>query len=377
VSAFVDTTLVRLSTTDGLRNLVVPPDDTARTRIRALLAEVYRLPDAAVHDVAGVSVQSVTCQQPLFPQVQRIGNWMQTIPAHTRTDFTIEGNDHDSPQWMDVDARLTVDTVLAIDPGEVESWRIGDVGDFATLDEFRAKFTYFDLDAFLAEHHISTVDQLKEAFHYLRGEIRLKPAPPFDPVAPANPYARTKYICEQLLGDACARYPELSVIALRYFNPIGAHPSGEIGEDPLGVPNNVLPYMAQVAVGRLTELAVFGDDYPTPDGTGVRDYIHVADVADGHRVAIDHLDDESGLRVFNLGTGRGASVLELLAEFERAVGRSIPYTVVARRAGDVPTLIANPERVQRAWGWKTSRGLAEMCADAWRFQRLHPDGYAS
>jgi len=165
---------------------VVPPDDTARTRIRALLAEVYRLPDAAVHDVAGVSVQSVTCQQPLFPQVQRIGNWMQTIPAHTRTDFTIEGNDHDSPQWMDVDARLTVDTVLAIDPGEVESWRIGDVGDFATLDEFRAKFTYFDLDAFLAEHHISTVDQLKEAFHYLRGEIRLKPAPPFDPAAPAN-----------------------------------------------------------------------------------------------------------------------------------------------------------------------------------------------
>ncbi|MDX6356841.1 MAG: UDP-glucose 4-epimerase [Streptomyces sp.] len=208
------------------------------------------------------------------------------------------------------------------------------------------------------------------------GDTTTVPLDETEPVAPANPYARTKYICEQLLGDACARYPELSVIALRYFNPIGAHPSGEIGEDPLGVPNNVLPYMAQVAVGRLTELAVFGDDYPTPDGTGVRDYIHVADVADGHRVAIDHLDDEAGLRVFNLGTGRGASVLELLAEFERAVGRPIPYRVVARRAGDLPTLIANPERVERAWGWRTSRGLPEMCADAWRFQRLHPGGYA-
>ncbi|GAA3436243.1 hypothetical protein [Kutzneria kofuensis] len=186
VTAFVDSTLVRLSTPDGLRDLVFPSDDPAHTRIRALFAEVYRLPDAAVHDVSGVTVQSVTCQQPLFPQVQRIGNWMQTIPAHTRTDFTVEGNDHNSPQWMDLDARLTVDTVLTVDPGEVESWRIGDIGEFATLDEFRAKFSYFDLDAFLTEHRISTVEQLRDAFHYLRGEIRLKPAPPFDPADPRN-----------------------------------------------------------------------------------------------------------------------------------------------------------------------------------------------
>ncbi|MDX6350319.1 MAG: UDP-glucose 4-epimerase [Streptomyces sp.] len=209
------------------------------------------------------------------------------------------------------------------------------------------------------------------------GETPKVPLEEADPAAPANPYARTKHLCEQFLADACARYPELSVIALRYFNPIGAHPSGEIGEDPTGVPNNVLPYMAQVAVGRLTELPVFGDDYPTPDGTGVRDYIHVSDVADGHRVALEHLDDEQGLRVFNLGTGTGASVLELLAEFSKAVGAPIPYRIQPRRAGDVPTLIADPGRVERAWGWRTTRDLAAMCADAWRFQQLHPNGYSS
>ncbi|MFF1449977.1 UDP-glucose 4-epimerase GalE [Streptomyces sp. NPDC058274] len=209
------------------------------------------------------------------------------------------------------------------------------------------------------------------------GDTPKVPLDESDPAAPANPYARTKYLCEQLLADACTRYPELSVIALRYFNPIGAHPSGRIGEDPTGIPNNVLPYMAQVAVGRLTELPVFGDDYPTPDGTGVRDYIHVSDVADGHRVALDHLDDERGLRVFNLGTGTGASVLELLAEFTKAVGTPIPYRILGRRPGDVPTLIADPGRVERAWGWRTTRDLAAMCADAWRFQRLHPSGYPS
>jgi UDP-glucose 4-epimerase len=209
------------------------------------------------------------------------------------------------------------------------------------------------------------------------GDTPKVPLDESDPAAPANPYARTKYLCEQLLADACTRYPELSVIALRYFNPIGAHASGRIGEDPTGIPNNVLPYMAQVAVGRLTELPVFGDDYPTPDGTGVRDYIHVSDVADGHRVALDHLDDERGLRVFNLGTGTGASVLELLAEFTKAVGTPIPYRILGRRPGDVPTLIADPGRVERAWGWRTTRDLAAMCADAWRFQRLHPNGYPS
>jgi UDP-glucose 4-epimerase len=167
------------------------------------------------------------------------------------------------------------------------------------------------------------------------------------------------------------------VIALRYFNPIGAHPSGDLGEDPNGVPNNVLPYLAQVAVGRRAMLPVFGDDYPTPDGTCVRDYVHVVDVADGHRVALDHLDDEPGLRVFNLGTGQGASVLELIAEFAKAVGTALPYRIEGRRPGDVPTLIADPGRVARSWGWRTTRDFTAMCADAWRFQRRHPAGYSS
>ncbi|MDX6361660.1 MAG: UDP-glucose 4-epimerase, partial [Streptomyces sp.] len=253
----------------------------------------------------------------------------------------------------------------------------------AVGDSTRMPLEYYDINV------TGTVNLLRAMTRYqvrrlvfssscsIYGDTPKVPLDESDPAAPANPYARTKYLCEQLLADACTRYPELSVIALRYFNPIGAHPSGRIGEDPTGIPNNVLPYMAQVAVGRLTELPVFGDDYPTPDGTGVRDYIHVSDVADGHRVALDHLDDERGLRVFNLGTGTGASVLELLAEFTKAVGTPIPYRILGRRPGDVPTLIADPGRVERAWGWRTTRDLAAMCADAWRFQRLHPSGYPS
>ncbi len=209
------------------------------------------------------------------------------------------------------------------------------------------------------------------------GDTTTVPLDEDQPPGPTNPYARTKYICEQLLGDACRRYPELSVVALRYFNPIGAHPSGLIGEDPTGVPNNVLPYMAQVAVGRLDELAVFGDDYPTPDGTCIRDYVHVVDIADGHRVALDHLDDETGLRVLNLGTGTGASVLELVEQFAATVGRPIPHRITGRRAGDVPVLVADPSRVAAAWGWRTTHDLAAMCADAWRFQQSHPHGYRS
>lgn len=195
------------------------------------------------------------------------------------------------------------------------------------------------------------------------------------PANPTNPYALSKWTCEQLLAEACRHLPDLSVIALRYFNPIGAHPSGLLGEDPLGVPNNVMPYLAQIAVGRLTELSVFGGDYPTPDGTAIRDYIHVVDVADAHRVALDHLNDQSGFRVFNLGTGAGVSVLELVAAFSQACGQDIPYRIVGRRAGDVARLIADPASVERAWGWRTRRNLADMCADAWRFQERNPAGY--
>lgn len=207
------------------------------------------------------------------------------------------------------------------------------------------------------------------------GDGSAAPLSESSPAQPTNPYAKSKWICEQLLSEACRHLPELSVIALRYFNPIGAHPSGLLGEDPFGVPNNVVPYLSQIAVGRLAELSVFGDDYPTPDGTGIRDYIHVVDVADAHRVALDHLDHETGFRVFNLGTGSGVSVLELVAAFSQTCGKDIPYHITDRRQGDVASLIADATLVDREWGWRTRRDLADMCRDAWAFQKANPTGY--
>lgn len=209
------------------------------------------------------------------------------------------------------------------------------------------------------------------------GDAPAEPLAESAPAAPTNPYALSKWMCEQMLSEACRHLPQLSVIALRYFNPIGAHPSGRLGEDPLGVPYNVIPYLAQVAVGRLTELSVFGDDYATPDGTCIRDYIHVVDVADAHMVALEHLDDRNGFRVFNLGTGSGVSVLQLVAAFSEACGQDIPYRIVDRRPGDVPSLVADPALVEREWGWRTKRDLAQMCDDAWRFQKQNPAGYVA
>ncbi|WBB59586.1 UDP-glucose 4-epimerase GalE [Streptomyces sp. WMMC500] len=207
------------------------------------------------------------------------------------------------------------------------------------------------------------------------GDAAAVPLTEEDPAAPTNPYATTKWLCEQVLADTCRRLPDMSVLALRYFNPVGAHSSGLLGEDPRGVPDNLMPVLAQVAVGRLPGLRVFGDDYPTADGTGVRDYIHVRDVADGHRVALEHLGDERGMRTFNLGTGVGTSVLELVAAFTHACGRPIPYEITARRPGDVAALVADPGAVARAWNWATTRDLAAMCRDAWEFQELNPSGY--
>jgi UDP-glucose 4-epimerase len=196
------------------------------------------------------------------------------------------------------------------------------------------------------------------------------------PAGPTNPYGLSKWVCERLMAEACRRYPQLTIIALRYFNPIGAHASGILGEDPCGVPNNIMPYLSQIAVGRLTELPVFGGDYPTPDGTAIRDYIHVVDVADAHRLALEHVHDEAGFRVFNLGTGSGVSVLELIAAFAAACRQEIPYRIVDRRPGDVACLIADASQIERQWGWRTSRDLADMCRDAWEFQRRNPAGYA-
>ncbi|OEJ22183.1 UDP-glucose 4-epimerase GalE [Streptomyces agglomeratus] len=207
------------------------------------------------------------------------------------------------------------------------------------------------------------------------GDAAKEPLTEQDPAGPTNPYATTKWLCEQVLADTCRHLPDMRVLALRYFNPVGAHPTGLLGEDPRGVPNNVMPYLAQIAIGRLRRLRVFGDDYPTADGTGVRDYIHVMDVAEGHRAALEHLGDANGMRTFNLGTGVGTSVLQLVAAFADACGREIPYEIVARRPGDVAALVADPSAVARAWSWATTRDLATMCRDAWRFQEQNPSGY--
>jgi UDP-glucose 4-epimerase len=196
------------------------------------------------------------------------------------------------------------------------------------------------------------------------------------PLGPTNPYGRTKLMIEQILGDLHRADEAWNAALLRYFNPVGAHPSGRIGEDPNGIPNNLVPYIAQVAVGKLPELRVFGDDYPTRDGTGIRDYIHVVDLAVGHLRALDKLEEEPGVVTYNLGTGRGYSVLEVVKAFAEASGREIPYRIVDRRPGDVATCYADPTKAERELDWRAERGIAEMCADVWRWQSNNPEGYA-
>jgi len=195
------------------------------------------------------------------------------------------------------------------------------------------------------------------------------------PLSATNPYGRSKLMIEEILRDLHRADPAWNVCLLRYFNPVGAHPSGRIGEDPNGIPNNLVPYIAQVSVGRLPELKVFGNDYPTRDGTGVRDYIHVVDLAVGHIKALQFLRKGPGAVAFNLGTGHGNSVLEMVAAFERACGKLIPYRFVERRPGDVATTYADPSRAQDELGWSAERGIEEMCADVWRWQSANPNGY--
>lgn len=190
-----------------------------------------------------------------------------------------------------------------------------------------------------------------------------------------NPYGWTKWMLEQVLTDIHTADPEWNVILLRYFNPIGAHKSGLIGEDPKGIPNNLLPYVAQVAIGKLECLGVFGDDYDTPDGTGVRDYIHVVDLAVGHVKAIRKLADKEGVSIYNLGTGNGYSVLQVVKAFEKACGHSIAYQIKPRRAGDIATCYCDPSKAAKELGWKAQYGIEEMCADSWRWQSMNPDGY--
>ena len=189
-----------------------------------------------------------------------------------------------------------------------------------------------------------------------------------------NPYGWTKYMIEQILMDACVADPDLTCVLLRYFNPIGAHESGLIGEDPKGIPNNLMPYVAQVASGKLKKINVFGNDYPTPDGTGVRDYIHVVDLAKGHVSALKGCKD-AGVHIYNLGTGIGYSVLDMIKAFEKACGKTLPYEIVERRAGDVAECYATSEKAERELGWKAQFGIEEMCASQWKWQSGNPNGY--
>ena len=190
-----------------------------------------------------------------------------------------------------------------------------------------------------------------------------------------NPYGTTKVFTERILTDCCHADPELNVALLRYFNPIGAHPSGLIGEDPNGIPNNLVPYIAKVAVGKLEKVHVFGNDYPTPDGTGVRDYIHVVDLARGHVAAIKKLEQKPGLFICNLGTGHGYSVLDVINAFSKACGKEIPYVIDPRRPGDIAECWCDPSKAKRELGWEAQYGIEEMCAHSWNWQSHNPDGY--
>ena len=190
-----------------------------------------------------------------------------------------------------------------------------------------------------------------------------------------NPYGWTKSMLEQILTDIQKADPEWNVVLLRYFNPIGAHKSGTIGENPNGIPNNLMPYITQVAVGKLKELGVFGNDYDTPDGTGVRDYIHVVDLAKGHVKALKKIEEKAGLKIYNLGTGKGYSVLDIVKNFEAATGVKIPYVIKPRRAGDIATCYCDASKAEKELGWKAENGIREMCEDSWRWQSNNPQGY--
>ncbi len=192
-----------------------------------------------------------------------------------------------------------------------------------------------------------------------------------------NPYGQTKSMLEQVMMDVQKADPEWNVVLLRYFNPIGAHPSGRIGENPNGIPNNLMPYITQVAVGKRKELGVFGNDYPTPDGTGVRDYIHVVDLASGHVAALQAIERKCGLAIYNLGTGHGYSVLDVVKAFIKVNGVDVPYVIKPRRAGDIATCYCNPAKAKAELGWEAKYGIEDMCRDSWNWQKNNPDGYAT
>ena len=225
----------------------------------------------------------------------------------------------------------------------------------------------------MADHGVKNIVFSSSATVY--GDPDTLPITEDFPLKPYNPYGQAKAMIEQILRDLHQADPAMNITLLRYFNPDGAHPRGRIGEDPRGVPNNLVPYIAQVAVGKLEKLKVFGNDYPTPDGTGVRDYIHIMDLAAGHVKALEKLAAEPGLATYNLGTGTGYSVLEMVAAFAKAAGKEIPFSITGRRPGDIASCYADPSKAERELSWKTFRDIHDMCRDTWRWQSQNPNGY--
>jgi len=225
----------------------------------------------------------------------------------------------------------------------------------------------------MEHHNVKTIIFSSSATVY--GDPQRVPIKENFPVSPTNPYGHSKLMIETILRDLHAADSTLNISLLRYFNPVGAHPSGRIGEAPQGIPNNLLPYITQVAVGKLPELFVFGNDYPTPDGTGIRDYIHVVDLAKGHTQALKKITLHPGVVTYNLGTGRGYSVLEMISAFEKASGKKISFKIVGRRSGDIAACYADASKAKTELGWVTEKGVDEMCADAWSWQSKNPNGY--
>ncbi len=225
----------------------------------------------------------------------------------------------------------------------------------------------------MAKHNCKSIIFSSSATVY--GDPHTTPILESFPTSATNPYGRSKLFIEEILKDLYVSDSEWKVVLLRYFNPVGAHKSGTIGEDPNGIPNNLMPFIAQTAVGKREYLSVFGDDYDTPDGTGVRDYIHVVDLAQGHVNALDRLKEFSEVMTINLGTGKGYSVLEMVKAFEKASGKKVPYKIAPRRAGDIATCFADPSYAKEVLGWEAKRGIDDMCQDTWRWQSQNPDGY--
>ncbi|MFF4790198.1 UDP-glucose 4-epimerase GalE [Streptomyces sp. NPDC001276] len=306
-----------------------------------------------------------------------VDNHQNSVPEALRRVESVAGRRLAAAYVLDVRDRNALSSVFACHPVDAV---VHFAGRKAVRESGRMPVEYYDTNVggttalleVMSEHHVHRLVFSSSCSLY--GAAARMPLTEGDQVAPVNPYARSKWMCEQILADVCARRPEFTVHALRYFNPVGAHRSGLLGEDPLGMPDNVMPCIAQVAAGLREHVTVFGDDWPTPDGTGVRDYIHVMDVAEGHRIALE-CSAPPGLHVLNLGSGRGTSVLQLIEAYQRASGRPVPYRIGPRRPGDVPELVVDGSAASDVLGWYPIRGLARMCRDSWRFQAANPYGY--